>query len=324
MNANRRRAVSLAIAALIAPAAARSQGQMHRLGFLWMGSEPDALFEDFRLALRGLGYDEGINVAFLHRYGRASHERLMEQAAELVRLDAGIIVAAGAPCAVVAQRATNRIPIVFYVVGDPVGIGLVASLERPGGNLTGVSILAPQDGEKRLALLTQAVRGISRVGLLWNPDDRLAAREVDVMKAAAQNLKLQVQSIEVRSAGEFAQAFETAAREGTGALCIVATPFIVLNLRRVAELALKHRMASIFWGSAYAKFGGLMAYGPSDRDIATRTASAADKIMKGAAPAEMPVERPDRQELVINMNTARVLGLSLPRSLVAQATSVIG
>ena len=181
---------------------------MHRIGFLWMGSEPDALFEDFRLALRGLGYDEGINVAFVHRYGRASHERLMDQAAELVRLDMGVIVAAGAPCAVVAQRATRKIPIVFYVVGDPVDIGLVASLARPGGNLTGVSILAPQHGEKRITLLAQAVPGISRIGVLWNPDDRLAAREVEVMKAAAQNLRVQIQSIEVRSTGEFAQAFE--------------------------------------------------------------------------------------------------------------------
>jgi putative tryptophan/tyrosine transport system substrate-binding protein len=296
---------------------------MQRIGFLWMGSEPDALFESFRLALRGLGYDEGINVAFVHRYGRASHERLIGQAGELVRLGMEVIVAAGGPCAVVAQRATTTIPIVFYVTGDPAAAGLVASFERPGANLSGVSILAPQHGEQCLALLTQAVR-VSRVGVLWNPDDRQAAREFEVMKAAAHSRKLQVVSLEVRGAGEFVRSFEAAARDGAGALCIVATPFIVLNLARLAELARSHRLPSIFWNAAYARLGGLMAYGPGEKDIALRVATMASKIMKGANPAELPVERPARSELVINMNTARALGLAIPRALLTQANQVIG
>jgi putative tryptophan/tyrosine transport system substrate-binding protein len=313
----------LALAALMAASAARTQARMPRIGFLWMGFEPDALFEAFRLALRGLGYDEGINVAFVHRYGRASHEGLIRQAAELVRLDMDVIVAAGGPCAVVAQRTTRTVPIVFYMSADPAAAGLVASFERPGANLTGVSILAPQQGEQCLALLTQAVR-VSRIGVLWNPDDPQAARELEVMKAAAHTRKLQLLSLEVRGAGEFARSFEAAARDGASALCIVATPFIVLNLARVADLARIHRLPSIFWNGAYARHGGLMAYGPSDKDIALRVATLAVKIMKGANPGELPVERPTRSELVINMNTARALGLSIPRTLLAQADHVIG
>ena len=316
---------ALGLGAVGWPLGARAQQTMHRIGFLWMDSRTDDMFDAFRESLREFGYVEGHNVAFVHRYGEASRERLVGQAAELVRLDMDVIVAAGTPCAVIAQQATKKIPVVFYVVADPVAAGLVASLTQPGANLTGVSIPAWQQNEKRLALLMQAAPRVSRVAVLWNPDDRLAASEVEVLKGvAARDRKVQIHPVAVRNVGEFARAFETATQEGAGALSIVATPFIVLNLRRLADLALKHRLPAIFWDSAFPRHGGLMAYGPGEQDIAKRTAATVDKVLKGAPPADLPVEQPTRHVLVINANTARTLGLSLSKPLLAQADQVIG
>jgi len=322
----RRGIVTLLVGNFVATRQLRAQSftKTPRIGFLWMGSEPDGLFESFRQALRGLGYEEGVSVAFVHRYGRTSRERLIAQAGELARLDLDVIVAAGAPSAVVARSATTQVPIVFLVVGDPVATGLVASLARPGGNLTGVAVATPEQAEKRLALLTQAAPEASRIAVLWNPDDRQTNRELDATKALATRQGLQIQPLEVRSAGEFAHAFEEATRERAAAMSIITTPFIVLNQRRLAELALKHRLPAIFWDGAFARLGGLMAFGPSERDIAMRTATAVSKVLKGARPGELPVEQPTRNELVINLNTARALRLNIPKALVAQADVVIG
>ena len=319
--------VTLAVGMLLAPLTADSQPptKIHRIGILWIGSRPaaGALFETFQQDLRDLGYTEGQNIAFEHRYGEWSDKRLRDLAAELVRLNVDVILAPGTPPAQAAKLATTRIPIVFWAVADPVEAGLVASLARPGGNLTGLTILASEQSGNRLELLTEAVPGVSRVAVLWNPADRYAALEVRVMEAAARDLGVQLQSLEVRNPGEFERAFAAATRDGAGALSILATPFIVQNLGRIVNLALKHRLPAIFWMQQFAEAGGLMAYGPSQRDLYHRAAALVGKILHGAQPADLPVEQPMRFELVINLKTAQALGLTIPPMLLFQADEVI-
>jgi putative tryptophan/tyrosine transport system substrate-binding protein len=317
--------VTLAI--LVAPLAAEAQQAktVHRIGVLWLSSGPaaGAFVETFSQGLRDLGYVEGQNLAFEHRYGQWSDKRLLDLAAELVRLHVDVILALGTPPAQAAQRATTKIPIVFWAVADPVEAGLVASLAQPGGNLTGLTILAPEQSGKRLELLTEAVPGVSRVAVLWNPVDRYAALEVRVMEAAARAVGIQLQFLEVRDPGEFERAFEVATRDGAGALSILATPFIVQNLGRIVHLTLEHRLPAIFWMKQFAEAGGLMAYGPSQRDLYRRAAALVGKILQGAKPADLPVEQPTTFELVINLKTAEALGLTIPPTLRFQATEVI-
>src|SRR5712691_4855115 len=213
--------VILALSVLVAPLIADAQPltKMHRIGVLWLGSGPaaGALFEAFLQGLRDLGYVEGQNIAFEHHYGEWSDERLGDLAAELVRLNVDVILAPGTPQALAAQRATIRIPIVFMAVADPVEAGLVASLARPGGNLTGLTILAPEHSGKRLELLTEAVPGVSRVAVLWDPTSAGSVLSFRETEAAAHSLGVQLQSLEVRDPGEFERAFAAATRDGAGA-----------------------------------------------------------------------------------------------------------
>jgi putative tryptophan/tyrosine transport system substrate-binding protein len=319
--------VILALSVLVAPLMADTQPstKMHRIGILWSGSRPGsgALFETFLEGLRDLGYVEGQNLAFEHRYGEWSPERLGDLAAELVQLNVDVILALGTPPALAAQRATTRIPIVFAAVADPVEVGLVASLARPGGNLTGLTILAHEHSGKRLELLTEAVPGVSRVAVLWNPLRTWSGLEVSVMADVARGLGIQLQSLEVSDPSGFERAFAAATREGAGALSILATPIIAQNLRRIANLALQHRLPAIFWRPDFAEAGGLMAYGPSQRDMVRRAAALIGKILQGAQPADLPVEQPMRFELVINLKTAQELGLTIPPLLLFQADKVI-
>jgi ABC-type uncharacterized transport system substrate-binding protein len=318
--------VILTLSILGAPLAADAQSptNMRRIGVLWLGSGPaGALFETFQQGLRDLGYTEGQNLAFEHRFGEGSYERLLDLAAELVRLNVDVILATGTPPAQAAQRATTRIPIVFMAVADPVEARLVETLARPGANLTGLTILAPEQSGKRLELLAEAVPGVSRVAVLWNPADRYAALEVRVMEATARALGVQLQSLEVRNPGEFERAFDAATRDGVGALSILATPFIALNLGRIVNLALEHRLPAIFWARRFAEAGGLMAYGPSQQDLMRRAAALVGKILQGAKPADLPVEQPMRFELVINLKTAQALGITLPPTFLFLADEVI-
>jgi putative ABC transport system substrate-binding protein len=318
--------VILTLSILGAPLAADAQSPTHmrRIGVLWLGSGPaGALFETFQQGLRDLGYTESQNLAFEHRFGEGSYERLLDLAAELVQLNVDVILATGTPPARAAQRATTRIPIVFMAVADPVEARLVESIARPGANLTGLTMLAPEQSGKRLELLTEAVPGVSRVAVLWNPADRYAALEVRVMEAAARELGVQLQSLEVRNPGEFERAFDAATQDGVGALSILATPFIALNLDRIVALALEHRLPAIFWARRFAEAGGLMAYGPSQQDLMRRAAALVSKILKGAKPADLPVEQPMRFELVINLKTAQALGLTIPPTFLFLADEVI-
>jgi putative ABC transport system substrate-binding protein len=268
-------ALTLSLLMALLPANAQGPTTIHRIGVLWLQSASDepasgALFETFLQGLRDLGYVEGQNLVVEHRYGEWSFERLRDLAAELVQLKADVILAPGTPPSQAVKRATTDIPVVFWAVADPVEAGLVASLAQPGGNVTGLTTLAPEQSVKRLALLTEAVPGVSQVAVLWNPADRYAALEVRVMEAAARGLGVQLQSLEVRSPDEFERAFEAAAREGAGALSILATPFIAQNLRRIVNLTIEHRLPAIFWRPDFAEAGGLMAYGPSQQDMRRR------------------------------------------------------
>jgi putative tryptophan/tyrosine transport system substrate-binding protein len=318
--------VIFALSVLMAPLTADVQPstKMHRIGILWLGSQANkAFFEILQQDLRDLGYVEGQNLAFEHRYAPPNVDQLNALAAELVGLNVDVILAPGTPQAQATKRATARIPIVFMAVADPVEAELVASLAQPGGNLTGLTILAPEQSGKRLELLTEAVPGVSRVAVLWNPADRYAALEIGEMVDVARALRVQLQSLTVQNPGEFERAFEAATRDGAGALCILATPFIVQNLGRIVTLALKHRLPAIFWERRFAEAGGLLAYGPSRRDLHHRAAAFVGKILKGAQPADLPVEQPMRFELVINLKTAQALGLTIPPILLFQATEVI-
>jgi putative ABC transport system substrate-binding protein len=321
--------IILALSILRAPLTADSQPptKMHRLGILWLESQAtaEAPFATLQHDLRALGYVEGQNIAIEQRYGNwdGSGKRLHDLAAELVRLNVDVILALGTPVARAAQRATTTIPIVFWAVADPIEAGLVTSLARPGGNLTGLTILAPEQSGKRLELLTEAVPGVSQVAVLWNPADRYAALEVRVMEAAARGLGVALQSLEVRDPSGFERAFAAAARDGAGALSILATPFIVQHLDRIVQLALTHRLPAMFFLHRFAEAGGLMSYGPSTRDMYRRVAALVDKILQGAKPADLPVEQPMRFELVINLKTAHALGLTIPPTLLFQADKVI-
>jgi putative tryptophan/tyrosine transport system substrate-binding protein len=326
--------LALTLSLLMARLHANAQGPttMHRIGVLWLesapaspapGGVPGAFFEAFQQGLRDVGYVEGQNLVFEHRYGEWSNERLGDLAAELVRLNVDVILAPGTPQALAAQRATTSIPVVFMALADPVEVGLVASLAQPGGNLTGLTTLAPEQSGKRLELLTEAVPGVSRVAVLWNPISTMSALEVRVMEAVARGLGVQLQSLEVRDPSEFERAFAAATREGAGALSILATPFIVQNLPRIANLALQHRLPAIFWRPDFADAGGLMAYGPSQRDMRRRAAALVGKILQGTKPADLPVEQPMRFELIVNLKTAQALGLTIPPLLLFQADKVI-
>jgi putative ABC transport system substrate-binding protein len=321
--------VILVFSVLIAPltVAAQPPTKMPRIGIFWLESQATAAahFATLQQDLSDLGYVEGQNIAFEQRYGdwKGGGERLHDLAAELVQLNVDVILALGTPVARAAQRATTRIPIVFWAVADPVEAGLVASLAHPGGNLTGLTILAPEQSGKRLELLTEAVPGVSRVAVLWNPADRYAALEVHVMEAAARDLGVQLQSLEVRAPSEFERAFAAATRDGAGALSILATPFIVQHLDRIVHLALTHRLPAMFWMQRFAEAGGLMAYGPSTRDVYRRAAALVSKILRGAKPADLPVEQPMKFELVINLKTAQALGITIPPTLLFLADEVI-
>jgi len=299
--------------------------KVSRIGILYpcFRPPPGALFDIFRQGLRDLGYVEGQNIVFELRCAAVPAQQLDALATELVQRNVEVILAAGTPQAQAAKRATTRIPIVFMATGDAVDVGLITSLAQPGGNLTGLTSLTPEQSGKRLALLSEAVPGISRVAVLWDPTSRWNTREVSVMEAVAPRLGVQLHLLPVRGPGAFAQAFEDAMRAGAGALSVLIAPFITRNLRRIVDLALVHRLPTIFWMQQFAEAGGLMAYGPSQRDLHRRAADYVARILQGAKPAELPVEQPMAFELVINLKTAQMLGLTLPSSLLFQATEVI-
>jgi putative ABC transport system substrate-binding protein len=324
-----RRAFLLAAAAWPALAwadAARAQApKVRRIGLLSLFS-PSATslwHQAFRLGLRDLGWVEGKNINIEYRYAEGSSDPLPDLAAELVRLKVGVIVASSTPEALAAKNATRAIPIVMVVPGDPVGSGLVESLARPGGNVTGLTQMSPQLAGKRLELLKEIVSKLSRVAVLWNPQSQPSTLILKELQLPARQLGVQLHSLEVRSPDDFDKAFEEATRAHVGALIPLAHPVITANLKRIADFAAKSRLPSIFQFSYFADDGGLVAYGPDRVDLYQRAATYVDRILKGAKPGDLPVEQPTRFELVINLKTAKAIGISIPPSVLVRADRVI-
>jgi ABC-type uncharacterized transport system substrate-binding protein len=325
---DRRRFLLLSAAGSLAtPLAAEAQQvtRVYRIGLLG-GTPPTAeprLWEGFFEELRERGYVEGQNILFDGRWYGNETERLPALAAELVRLKVDIIVAGAAPAPEAAQRATSTIPIVMSYHPDPVGVGLVSSLARPGKNITGMSVNSRELIGKQLQLLREAVPGISRVALLSNlalPSGALNVKEAQV---AARSLKLHLQVLDVRASSDLAPAFAAMTKDRAGGFIVLGGSLFFAARTRIAELAVQNRLPSIYVLTQFAQAGGLLAYGPSIRDSLRRAATYVDRILKGAKPGDLPIEQPTKFDLILNLKTAKALGLTIPSSLLARADQVI-
>jgi putative tryptophan/tyrosine transport system substrate-binding protein len=314
---------------LAAPLAAEAQpaGKVPRVGFLAASSASDAAnarwIEAFRQGLRDLGYVEGRNIVIEYRYAGEKYERLPALAAELVRLKVDVIVSHGTPGPLAAKHATSVIPIVMTSAGDPVASGLVSSLARPGGNVTGMSLMVPELGGKRLYLLKEIIPGLSRVAVLWNatnPYNSLVMRE---MEATATTLGVQLQSLVVRGPDDFEGALAAAATGRAAALTAVEDPLTNTKRIQIVDFAAKSRLPAIYGIKEFVDAGGLMSYGVHFADSYRRAAAYVDKILKGAKPADLPVQQPTKFEFAINLKTAKTLGLTIPPALLQRADQLI-
>lgn len=278
----------------------------------------------FARALRELGWVEGKNLAIEDRWAEGRTERFPALAAELVGLKVDVIVTASWPAAVAAKNATTTIPIVIVGAGDPVATGLVQSLARPGGNVTGLGDLSTELSAKRLELLKEAVPRLSRVAVLWNAGDGGMTLRMRAIQAASRTLAVTVRPLGVQGPEDFEQAFTAMTQERPDALFVVADPLIGVNRKRILAFTARQRLPAMYEFRLYAADGGLMAYGSGDPESwLQRAAAFADKILKGAKPADLPVEQPTRLQLVVNLKTAKALGLELPQSIVIRADEVI-
>jgi putative ABC transport system substrate-binding protein len=312
--------------ALSFPAQAQQPGKVHRIGLLQSASSEVTFLDGFRQGLRELGYIEGRNFTLETRFGEMNPERLSSLAAELVRLKADIIVAGGAPAIRAAMKATSAIPIVMRAGSDPVRAGIVASLAHPGGNVTGVASINLDLIGKRLELLMEIVPGIKHVAVLsaWsNPTTFKGTDEYKEMEAAARVLGVKLQILSARDPNSIDNAFLAMARDHPQALLVIPSPRYVQNRKLILERASQNRLPTIYPHSLFVENGGLMSYGPDFADEYRRTAIYVDKILRGAKPADLPVEQPTKLELVINLETAKQIGLTIPPNLLARADRVI-
>jgi len=297
-----------------------------RIGFLAVGSREGRAFliEGFLQGLREHGYVEGQNIAIEYRFSEDRNDRLPALAAELVAMKVQLILASGTPASFAAKQATSTIPIVMGgIAADPVETGLVASLARPGGNITGMSMMTSPLGGKRLELLKRTVPGLTRVAVFWNPPNPAYGPILKELEAAAQTLRLKLQRLEVRVPGDFEGAFAAATRQRAGALIAPGDPLVSNRPRMVADLALKYRLPTMMDNKEFVEAGGLLSLGLDLVDSYRRAATHVDKILKGANPANLPMEQPTKFDLVINLKTARILGLTIPPSVLLQASQVI-
>ena len=311
--------------------ASRNDAQAQQPGKVWRiallatgartadGSPPAAL----RLALQELGYVDGTSISYVGRWAEAKSDRLPGLAAELAALKVDLIVTLGGPAADAAKEATPTIPIVIVGAGDAVGTGLIASLARPGGNVTGISEPATELSAKRLQLLKEAVPKASRIAVLWNADDRAMTLRYREIEKAARVLGVTIQPLGVREPDDFDVAFSAMTREPPDALFLVTDALTTLNRRRVIDFATTHRVPAMYENGLVVRDGGLMSYGPDLGDTFRRAAVYADRILKGAKPGELPVEQPSRYYLLVNLTTAKALGLTIPQSLLLRADEVI-
>jgi putative tryptophan/tyrosine transport system substrate-binding protein len=319
-------AIWAVLLALSFPAGAQQAKKIPRIGFLASvsaSSDTDRI-EAFRQGLRELGYVEGQNVTIEYRWADGRFEQLPDLAAELVRLKVDVIVAVVTQASLAAKKATGTIPIVMVGVSDPVGSGLVASLARPGTNITGTSSMTAEIIGKLLELLKETLPKISRVAALWNPANSvfqaLQLRETEV---AARALGVQLQILEARGPDEIDRAFAAMVKERTKALLILGDPVFTSHRKRIADLAAKYRVPAVSGTREYVEAGGLMAYGPSFPDMHRRAATYVDKILKGTKPADLPVEQPKKFEFIINLKAAKQIRLTIPPNVLARADKVI-
>ena len=320
-----RRLVLGAAGALLLPGIARAQqAKRRRVAYLATGSpaQADPNIGTFRQGLRGLGYgDEDIAIEI--RYADAKVERLADLAAELVRLVPEVMVAGAPAPAQALKQATSTLPIVIAALGDPLAGGFVASLAHPGGNITGLSLVSPEMAGKGLQLLKTAVPGAQRIAILVNPGNPFSAIVLPAAREAARALRTELFSVEADSAGEIDRAFAMMIREHAEAVLIQGDPIFLSEKSRIVELAASHELPAIYQFREFIGVGGLMSYGPDLNDLFRRAAAYVDKILKGAKPADLPVEQPNKFQLVVNLKTAQTLGLAIPPSILAGADEVI-
>jgi len=326
-----RRAFLAAItgALLAAPLAAQAESEkVPRIGvFLYTAAprpgQSNQLLEAFRGGLRNLGYVEGQNVILEYRWAGGSNQRAAELAAELAHLDVAVIIAGGTPATQEAKAATATIPIVMTGVGDPIGSGIVASLARPGGNVTGLSLLDTELDGKRIELLKEAVPGLTRIAMLWSPNDPGMTLAFGRVEVACHTLQLALQSLAIRDPAEVPGTLQAAETGRPQALIVTAQPFTIRHQAEILNVVTKMRLPAMYTDRRFVDAGGLMAYGPSLVDVYRRAATYVDRLLKGAKPADLPVEQPTKFELVINLKTAKALGLTIPPSLLQRADQVI-
>ena len=324
----RREFITLLGGAAVWPLAARAQqmGKVPRIGYLGSSSpslEPHFV-EAFRQKLRELGHIEGENIAIEYRWAEGQDRRLPELATELVRLQPNVIVTAGTPGALAAMQATKTIPIVMASSGDPVGAGLVTSLARPGGHVTGFTIVGPQIEGKRLDLLKEAVPELSRVAVLWNPSYPASVSYFNTIENAGRTLRISLDPVaEVRRANELDNAFFAIASARPRALLVVADRFLLAHRKRIVEFAVAKRLPGMFPYREYVEAGGLMSYAPSNIELFRGAATYVDKILKGAKPGDLPVQEPTKLELIVNLKTSKAIGLTVPESFLLRADELI-
>ena len=315
----------VAVVVVAAIAQAQQPAKIPRIGLLspFSPSATALWHQAFLQGLRDLGWVEGKNISIEYRYAEGRRDRLPDLVADLVRLKVDIIVASVNTDALVAKKTTRTIPIVMASAGEPVATGLIDSLARPGGNITGLSQMAPEMAGKRLELLKEIVPKLSRVAVLWNPQGTTSTLNWKEIQLPARELGVKLHSLEVQSLNDFDKAFEDATRARAGALSIMPDQLFAGNLKRIADLAVKSRLPSIFHLSEFADSGGLVAYGPDRPDQFRRAATYVDKILKGAKPADLPVEQPKKFEFIVNLKAAKQIGLTIPPNVLVRADRVI-
>ena len=317
----RRDFITLLGSAAMWPLAAPAQqsGKIPRVGIL----DDAPMWQAFRQALRELGYVEGQNIAYEYRYGEGAPDRLAAVAVELVRRPVDVIATYGTPPTQAAKEATATIPIVMVGIGDPVRAGLVASLARPGGNITGNTVIGPDLGPKRLQILREAIANVTRVAYLANPDNASSMAILAEMKIATPATGMVLIPVEVRSVDDFEPAFSAMLRERPDAVIVTTDPFHQFHVDRIIEFLANNRLPGMFGAKENVAAGGLMAYGASVPDLFRRAAAYVHRILQGTKPADLPVELPTKFDLAVNLRTAKALGLELPPTFIARADEVI-
>ena len=324
----RKRFFVLAFSSLLLPLSVPAQAQqpkkVPRIGYLGAASpNTSSSYEAFRQGLRELGYVEGKNLIIEYRWAERELDRLPDLAAELVRLKVDVIVTGSTPAALAAKGASKTIPVVFSSVSDPVGSGLVASLSRPGGNITGLSNFTAELTGKRLELLKEALPKVSRVAVFWNAANPAFAHLMKETQVAAHALGVQLQSVEIRSINDFDSAFSAITKERAQAFLTMPDPLINSQVKRIVDFAAKNRLPAMHGESRFVEAGGLMSDGPNFPDLSRRAATYVDKILKGAKPADLPVVQPTKFEFIINLKAAKQIGLTFRPNMLALADKVI-